>query len=112
MRDNGFRVNPIDVKDPGVIRRKHGIPEHLDSCHTAIIDGYAIVGHVPAREVKRLLEQRPKARGLSVARMPAGSPGMAAGSFREPYDVILVMHDGSEKVYARYNRDGSSRVYP
>jgi hypothetical protein len=99
------------VKDPAVVRRKFGIPEHLDSCHTAIVDGYAIVGHVPAREVKRLLAERPKARGLSVAGMPVGSPGMESGSRREPFDVILVMHDGSEKVYARYNRDGTSRIF-
>jgi hypothetical protein len=112
MRDNGFRVNPVNMKDPAVIRRKYGIPDHLDSCHTSVVDGYAIVGHVPAREVKRLLEQRPKARGLSVARMPAGSPGMKASGQAEPYDVVLVMQDGTEKLYARYNRDGTSRVYP
>ena len=112
MRSNGFRVNPVDVKDPSAVRRKYGIPEHLDSCHTAVIDGYALVGHVPAREVKRLLTERPKARGLSVARMPMGAPGMENGNVREPYDVILVLQDGTEKLYARYNRDGSSRVYP
>jgi hypothetical protein len=111
MRANGFRVNPVNVKDPAVYRAKHGIPDHLDSCHTAVLEGYAIVGHVPAREVKRLLAERPKARGLAVARMPAGSPGMDGNGVKEPYDVILVLQDGSEKLYARYSRDGSSRVY-
>jgi hypothetical protein len=110
MRDNGFRVNPIDVKDPAVLRRKLGIPDHLDGCHTAVIDGYAVVGHVPAREVKRLLTERPKARGLAVAGMPQGSPGME-GSTRQAYDVMLVLPDGTEKVYARYNKDGTSRAY-
>jgi hypothetical protein len=111
MRANGFRVNPVNVKDPAVYRRKHGIPEQLDSCHTAVVEGYAIVGHVPVREVKRLLAERPKARGLAVARMPAGSPGMETGGIKEPYDVILVLADGTEKVYASYKRDGSSRTY-
>ena len=112
MRSQGFRVNPINVKDPAVTRRKYGIPEHLDSCHTAVIDGYAVIGHVPAREVKRLLSERPKARGLAVAGMPHGSPGMEGPASREPYDVVLVMHDGTQKVYARYNRDGTSRTFP
>jgi len=103
-------VNPVNVPDPAVYRRKHGIPDALGSCHTAVVEGYAIEGHVPAREVKRLLAQRPKARGLAVPRMPAGSPGME-GSHREPYDVFLVLPDGSQKLYARYNRDGSSQSY-
>src|SRR6266545_7110744 len=112
MRDNGFRVNSINVKDPAAVRRKYGIPEHLDSCHTAVVEGYAIVGHVPAREVKRLLAEHPKARGIAVARMPQGSPGMEQSGIKEPYDVILVLQDGTEKLYARYNRDGTSKTYP
>ncbi len=104
-------MNPIEVPDPAVYRRKHGIPDALGSCHTAIVEGYAIEGHVPAREVKRLLAQRPKARGLAVAGMPAGSPGMQGTAHREPFDVFLVLHDGSQKLYARYNRDGSSQAY-
>ncbi len=104
-------MDPVNVPDPAVIRRKHGIPDDLGSCHTAIVEGYAIEGHVPAREVKRLLAQRPKARGLAVARMPAGSPGMDKTAHRDPFDVMLVLPDGSQKLYARYSRDGSSKVY-
>jgi hypothetical protein len=70
------------------------------------MDGYAIVGHVPAREVKRLLRERPKARGLAVAGMPRGSPGMEGSGTPEPYEVILVMRDGSERLFARYDRGG------
>jgi hypothetical protein len=103
-------VNPVYVADPAVQRKKYGIPEHLGSCHTSVIDGYAIEGHVPAREVARLLRERPKARGLAVAGMPAGSPGMES-SRREPYDVMLVLADGTQKLYARYNRDGTSQTY-
>jgi hypothetical protein len=105
-------VNPINVPDPAVQRRKYGIPNHLGSCHTAIVDGYAIEGHVPVREVKRLLAQRPKARGLAVAGMPAGSPGMESGKHRDAFDVVLVLPDGTTKVYAQYFRDGTSRELP
>jgi len=102
-------VNPINVPDPAVQRRKYGIPEHLSSCHTATIEGYAIEGHVPSREVKRLLAQRPKARGLAVAGMPSGSPGMESTRHRDAFDVLLVLPDGTTKVYAQYYRDGTSR---
>ena len=104
-------MNPVDVPDPTVYRRKHGIPDKLGGCHTAVVEGYAIEGHVPAREVKRLLAQRPKARGLAVPGMPAGSPGMGGTGPRESFDVFLVLPDGSQKLYARYNRDGSSQTY-
>ena len=66
-----------------------------------MVDGYAIEGHVPAREIKRLLAERPKARGLAVAGMPGGSPGME-GSQPEPYDVLLVKPDGATAVYKSY----------
>ena len=102
-------MNPINVPDPTVQRRKYGIPDQLGGCHTAVVDGYAIEGHVPVREVKRLLAERPKARGLAVAGMPAGSPGMENTRHRDAYDVLLVLPDGSTKVYAQYFRDGTSR---
>lgn len=104
MRANGFRANPVNVEDPGVYRRRHGISDAMSSCHTAVIGGYAIEGHVPAREVKRLLAERPKARGLAVAGMPGGSPGMESGGRRDAYDVLLVLPDGRSTVYARYGR--------
>jgi hypothetical protein len=97
-------VNPIDVKDPAVYSRKHGVPDAAGSCHTATVEGYVIEGHVPAREMKRLLAERPKARGLAVAGMPLGSPGMETGSRRDPYDVVLIGPDGALSVYARYGR--------
>jgi hypothetical protein len=96
-------VKPQDVKDPGIHRARFGIPDALGGCHTAIVGDYAIEGHVPAREIKRLLTERPKARGLAVPGMPAGSPGMEGGR-SVPYDVLLVLPDGSHKVYARYGR--------
>lgn len=97
-------MNPIDVKDPTAYRRRHGIPDAVGGCHTAVVDGYAIEGHVPAREIKRLLTERPRARGLAVTGMPAGAPGMESGGRKDAYDVMLVLPDGRYVVYAQYGR--------
>jgi hypothetical protein len=94
-------VKPIPVNDTGVARRRYGIPEPLAGCHTAVIDSYAIEGHVPAREIKRLLKERPKARGLAVPGMPAGSPGMPSKK-PQPYDVLLVKPDGTTAIFQSY----------
>lgn len=94
-------MKPIHVEDPGVVRRRHGIPDALGGCHTAVVEGYAIEGHVPAREIKRLLAERPRAIGLAVPGMPQGSPGMETGK-AERYNVLLVDRNGQHTVYARY----------
>ena len=94
-------MKPQDVSDPEAYRARFGIPRALGACHTAVIEGYAIEGHVPAREIKRLLAERPKARGLAVPGMPAGSPGMEGGR-SVPYDVLLVGSDGKTTVYKSY----------
>jgi hypothetical protein len=101
LRANGFRVKPIPVKDTGVVRRRQGIPDSLGGCHTAVVDGYAIEGHVPAKEIKRLLAERPKAKGLAVPGMPAGSPGMPSDK-PQSYDVMLVKSDGTATIYQSY----------
>jgi hypothetical protein len=94
-------VKPIPVDDTAPVRRRYGIPEKLGACHTAVVEGYAIEGHVPAREIKQLLAERPKARGLAVPGMPAGSPGMPSDR-PQPYDVLLVKPDGTTSVYRSY----------
>lgn len=78
------------------------MPENLASCHTAVIEGYVIEGHVPVREIKRLLAERPRALGLAVPAMPRGSPGMEA-DVNDPYYVLLVQGDGRYSAYARYS---------
>jgi hypothetical protein len=81
------------------------MPVALGSCHTAKVAGYAIEGHVPAREIRRLLNERPQAIGLTVPAMPLGSPGMDGpeyGGRKTPYDVLLVLRDGSHRVYQSY----------
>lgn len=102
MRANGFRVKPIPTNDVDAIRRKHGIPDLLASCHTAVVNGYAIEGHVPASDIKRLLAEKPPARGLAVPGMPASSPGMDDGRRHEPYDVLIVRNDGRHSIYRSY----------
>ncbi len=79
------------------------MPDALGSCHAATIDGYALEGHVPAREIRRLLAERPAAIGLAVPEMPRGSPGMES-SVNDPYDVLLVRKDGRYSTFARYGR--------
>ncbi len=103
MRAAGFVVRREDLTMGQLMRfkLKHGIRSNF-ACHTARIGGYTIEGHVPEREIRRLLRERPDAIGLSVPGMPIGSPGMDYGSTREAYDVLLVRKDGSTAVYARY----------
>jgi hypothetical protein len=89
------------VEDAGPVRRAAGIPDQLGSCHTAKVNGYAIEGHVPASDIKRLLAEKPKAIGLTAPGMPAGSPGMDIPN-SPPYDVLLVKSDGSTALYKRH----------
>ena len=102
LRSNGFEVRPHDVADSAEYRQRYGVPQALASCHTGLIGGYAIEGHVPAREIKRLLTERPRAQGLAVPGMPIGSPGMEQDGRRDPYEVLLFQRDGRHIVYARY----------
>ena len=102
VRADGFTVRVIEVADTGPVALRHGVPDLLRSCHTAEIDGYAIEGHVPAAEIRRLLAERPDAAGLAVPGMPLGSPGMEMGDRRENYDVILFDRAGSSRVSASY----------
>jgi hypothetical protein len=104
MREAGFTVTEIDLPlaDLNAAKLKAGLKQGQTSCHTARIDGYVIEGHVPAREVTRLLEERPEAIGLTVPDMPYGSPGMGDEADADPYDVLLVRRDGTTEVYAAY----------
>ena len=101
LEANGFKVKPHDVADPGDYRQKFGIPAEYGSCHTGRVNRYAIEGHVPAADIKRLLADKPKARGLAVPGMPMGSPGMEVGR-KDPYEVLLVKDGGKTAVFQRY----------
>lgn len=101
MREAGFTVNDRLLDDLAPLKAQLGVPADLQSCHTALIDGYAIEGHVPAQDVHRLLRERPAAAGLAVAGMPLGSPGMEIDGRQEPYEVILFTTSG-RSVFARH----------
>jgi hypothetical protein len=100
MQASGFAVTVHDVADVDPIKRMVGVPDRLHSCHTAKIDGYVLEGHVPAADVRRLLAERPAARGLSVPGMPQSAPGMDNPG--QPYEVVLFGPDRADAVYARH----------
>ncbi len=102
LKQNGFNVVSRDVDDVVPYKYRYGVPYGMGSCHTARVAGYTIEGHVPAREIKRLLAQRPKgARGLVVPGMPQGSPGME-GTQSDIYEVMLFDGRGRTSTYANY----------
>lgn len=103
---DGFQFRVHDIGNTQV-RKRLGLPLKYGSCHTALIAGYVIEGHVNPRDIRRLLVERPKAIGLAVPGMPVGSPGMdgpAYGQRKDPYDVLLVLPDGGSRVYQSYHR--------
>ncbi|WP_420455001.1 DUF411 domain-containing protein [Rubrivirga sp.] len=99
MEAAGFTVDVRDRDDMAAVKDSLGVPSDLASCHTGVVDGYVVEGHVPAEQVARLLEERPEARGLSVPGMPIGSPGMEMGDRRDPYDVLIVGPEGEAAVF-------------
>ena len=102
LKAAGFPVTVHETPDTRAVRKRHGIPEEFSSCHTGVVAGYALEGHVPAGDVKRLLAQRPAAAGLSVPGMPAGSPGMEMGARKDAFQVLLVDKAGHASVFASY----------
>lgn len=97
----GFNVNVRATNDRRDVQVEYGITEDVAACHTGVVDGYVVEGHVPAADIRRLLEERLNAAGLAVPGMPVGSPGMP-GPNPQPFEVLLLKKDGSTKVYRRY----------
>ncbi len=104
LREDGFEVTVDDLSAEALVALKVriGLPLEVQSCHTAEIAGYAVEGHVPAADIRRLVAERPDAVGLAVPGMPFGSPGMGPESEREAYDVLLVLRDGTTRIFASY----------
>lgn len=103
LEQAGFSPRVIESKDMAASKRAIGVPEKVESCHTAIIDGYFIEGHVPASDIRRLLNEKPAAIGLAVPDMPIGSPGMdVPGVAPEKFETLLVGVDGETIAYARH----------
>ncbi len=101
LEANGFNVNAHDVADLTQVKREHGVRRELTSCHTALVDGYVIEGHVPADDIQRLLQERPDVVGLAVPGMVMGSPGME-GPTSEPYNVLTFDREGNTTVFAKH----------
>ncbi|MFK8053790.1 MAG: DUF411 domain-containing protein [Woeseiaceae bacterium] len=94
LKAEGFLVEALDSDDMTAVKKRYAVPENMQSCHTAVIDGYVVEGHVPAREIRRLLEERPEAIGLAVPGMPLGSPGMEWGERFDAHKVMLFGDNG------------------
>ncbi len=104
LQKSGFDVRVHDTGNTAA-RARLGIPEKLGSCHTGLIAGYALEGHVPVREIQRLLKEKPTAIGLTVPGMPIGSPGMDGTVYqgrKDPFDVLLITKNGSSRIYQSY----------
>jgi hypothetical protein len=98
----GQKAVVVNSADMAAVKDKQGVPQALRSCHTVLVGGYVIEGHVPAKEIARLLREKPKGvKGLAVAGMPMGSPGMEHGDHREAYKV-MTFGSGGQRVYASY----------
>ena len=100
MRASGFNPTVTDLPNLTSIKQSTGVPGNLQSCHTSVVQGYAIEGHVPADVIRQLLKEKPQVAGIAVPGMPLGSPGMEQGPQKDKYNVVAFGKDGSQKVYA------------
>ena len=102
LKQAGFQVRVTEVSDTAMVRKQHGLAVKFGSCHTAIVAGYVIEGHVPAKDIKRLLASRITALGLAVPGMPVGSPGMEVDGQQDAYQVLLIDKQGRDRVFTSY----------
>lgn len=102
LTKQGFQPKQITTSNIDALKQQHGVPNHLASCHTATIQGYAIEGHVPAEDIKHLLAQRPKVAGIAVPGMPIGTPGMEDGDRKEPFTVVSFDEQGNTRAFNHY----------
>lgn len=100
LEENGFSVNaqPSDTLD--AVKEHYLVPEELESCHTALVDGYVVEGHVPAESINKLLSSKPSVQGIAVPDMPTGTPGM--GNDGTPFEVYLFDKEGNRTLYEKY----------
>ena len=102
LRGAGFAVTEKPVADLAAVKARAGVPEALQSCHTALVGGYVVEGHVPAADIQRLLKERPKVKGIAVGGMPAGSPGMEMPGRSDRYDVTAFLANGTTRRFASH----------
>ncbi len=102
MKDNGFNVTTKMVDNVMFVNEKIGITPNTASCHTAIVDGYVVVGHVDYSAVKKMLTEKPDIKGITVPGMPIGSPGMEQGNMKQAYNILYINHDGRTGIYEKH----------
>jgi hypothetical protein len=99
LKQNNFVIKEIMSDDMDAIKKQHGVSDDMASCHTALVDGYVIEGHVPADDIKTLLKTKPKVAGIAVPQMPAGTPGMEMGNKKDPYNVMSFDQNNQYQVF-------------
>ncbi len=104
LKQHGFTVNPKPVPYMDKIKKQYGIKGEYSSCHTGVIGGYLIEGHVPADDIKTLLRKKPDIKGLSVPAMPVGTPGMEHGDHKDPFYVITLPKEGEPDIFKAYKK--------
>lgn len=102
MKKNGYTVKDIQTEDMPAIKQQYGVPAELASCHTAIVNGYVVEGHVPVADVNDVLKKKPVTHGIAVPGMPMGTPGMEMGGKKDPYAVVQFDKDGKATVFHDY----------
>ncbi|WP_335190272.1 DUF411 domain-containing protein [Nostoc sp.] len=102
LKAQGFKITDFSTPDIETVKQKYNVPDNLSSCHTAIVNGYVIEGHVPADDIKRLLQEKPNVVGLSVPQMPVGTPGMEMGNRKDPFSVLSFDRQNSVAVFNKY----------
>lgn len=102
LKENNFNVEDVVTNDVQAIKDKYGVTREMASCHTAIVDGYVIEGHVPANDIKTLLKTKPKVAGIAVPGMPSGTPGMEMGGKKEPYNVMSFDREKHYQIFNSY----------
>ena len=103
MRANGFTVRTTDMNDLAELKKARGVPDQVQSCHTGVVNGYVVEGHVPAADVHRLLKEKPAIAGIAVGGMPVGSPGMEyPGTKAQPFNVVSFDKSGAIRVFAKH----------
>ncbi|MBH8574359.1 DUF411 domain-containing protein [Nostocaceae cyanobacterium CENA369] len=102
LKTQGFAIEDLTTSDIEAVKQKYKVPDNLTSCHTAIVNGYVIEGHVPAEDIKRLLQEKPNITGLSVPHMPVGTPGMEIGNKKDPYTVFSFDNKSRVEVFNKY----------
>jgi len=102
MKDKGFEVNTIKTDKMNQVKQQLGVSPQNASCHTAVVDGYVIEGHVNYSEIQKMLTEKPEIRGLTVPGMPIGSPGMEQGHIKQKYNVLYINKDDSTGTYKAY----------